>query len=54
VDEGKGRCGGRIGEDRGRDSDMEKDECDPLDNSPMLAGLLIRNVYSGTCVINLL
>jgi len=28
------------GEERGRDSDMERDECDPLDNSPMLAGLI--------------
>jgi len=41
VGEGKGRCGGRMGRGEGKGSDMEMDECDPLelDNSPMLAGL---------------
>jgi len=42
-DQGKGKGGwgkGQVwregwGEERGRDSDMERDECDPLDNSPM-------------------
>ena len=38
---GEERAGveGGWGEERGRNSDMERDECDPHDNSPMLAGL---------------
>ena len=30
---------GGWGDERERDSDMVRDECDPLDNSPMLVGL---------------